>query len=104
MVDGQGTRTNLYECTAINSLSCLSNGALPTCCGCPPWEGSACKNSNEQWVKYAQPAAEIFKSACPTAYSYPYDDAASTFTCSGSSSVGVGYTITFCPRGSPGSL
>ncbi|VVA95318.1 unnamed protein product [Arabis nemorensis] len=34
----------------------------------------------------------MFKSACPSAYSYAYDDATSTFTCSGSN-----YLITFCP-------
>ncbi|KAK9054353.1 hypothetical protein SSX86_025431 [Deinandra increscens subsp. villosa] len=34
----------------------------------------------------------IFKAACPSAYSYAYDDASSTFTCSGSD-----YLITFCP-------
>ncbi|KAL5071987.1 hypothetical protein RYX36_022874 [Vicia faba] len=39
--------------------------------------------------------SEIFKKACPTAYSYAYDDASSTCTCSGSS-----YRIAFCPRGS----
>ncbi|KAD4888770.1 hypothetical protein R6Q59_034335 [Mikania micrantha] len=33
-----------------------------------------------------------FKAACPSAYSYAYDDASSTFTCSGSD-----YLITFCP-------
>nr|Q5DWG1.1 RecName: Full=Pathogenesis-related thaumatin-like protein 3.5; AltName: Allergen=Cry j 3.5; Flags: Precursor [Cryptomeria japonica]BAD90814.1 thaumatin-like protein [Cryptomeria japonica] len=38
--------------------------------------------------KYSQ----VFKSACPTAYSYAYDDATSTFTCSNAD-----YTITFCP-------
>ncbi|CAN1126827.1 Pathogenesis-related thaumatin-like protein 3.5 [Linum perenne] len=37
----------------------------------------------------------MFKNACPTAYSYAYDDASSTFTCSGSD-----YLITFCPNGS----
>ncbi|XP_021759811.1 thaumatin-like protein 1b [Chenopodium quinoa] len=36
--------------------------------------------------------SEAFKSACPRAYSYAYDDATSTFTCSGGD-----YTITFCP-------
>ncbi|XP_061375294.1 pathogenesis-related thaumatin-like protein 3.5 [Gastrolobium bilobum] len=36
--------------------------------------------------------SEIFKAACPTAYSYAYDDASSTCTCSGSD-----YRITFCP-------
>jgi hypothetical protein len=39
--------------------------------------------------------SEIFKTACPTAYSYAYDDASSTCTCSGSD-----YRITFCPKGS----
>ncbi|KAJ8772699.1 hypothetical protein K2173_027876 [Erythroxylum novogranatense] len=37
----------------------------------------------------------MFKNACPTAYSYAYDDASSTCTCSGSD-----YSITFCPTGS----
>ncbi|KAL2935568.1 Pathogenesis-related protein 5 [Bienertia sinuspersici] len=36
--------------------------------------------------------SEMFKNACPTAYSYAYDDASSTCTCSGSD-----YLITFCP-------
>ncbi|XP_076893787.1 pathogenesis-related thaumatin-like protein 3.5 [Bidens hawaiensis] len=34
----------------------------------------------------------MFKQACPSAYSYAYDDASSTFTCTGSD-----YLITFCP-------
>lgn len=36
--------------------------------------------------------SEMFKSACPKSYSYAYDDATSTFTCSAAD-----YTITFCP-------
>ncbi|KNA15106.1 hypothetical protein SOVF_101300 [Spinacia oleracea] len=36
--------------------------------------------------------SELFKNACPRAYSYAYDDATSTFTCSAGD-----YTITFCP-------
>ncbi|KAH6789200.1 THAUMATIN-LIKE PROTEIN 1 [Perilla frutescens var. frutescens] len=36
--------------------------------------------------------SEMFKNACPRSYSYAYDDATSTFTCSGAD-----YTITFCP-------
>lgn len=36
--------------------------------------------------------SQIFKAACPTSYSYAYDDASSTFTCSGAD-----YQITFCP-------
>lgn len=40
--------------------------------------------------------SNAFKAACPTAYSYAYDDATSTFTCKGAN-----YTITFCPTGTP---
>lgn len=39
----------------------------------------------------------VFKKACPTAYSYAYDDRTSTFTCPSSS---TDYTITFCPGSS----
>ncbi|KAB2030607.1 hypothetical protein ES319_D05G244500v1 [Gossypium barbadense] len=35
--------------------------------------------------------SNIFKSACPTSYSYAYDDPTSIFTCSGAD-----YVITFC--------
>jgi hypothetical protein len=53
----------------------------------------------------AQPTVAIFKNACPTAYSFPYDDITSTFTCGGTSATNMpGYTITFCPAGSPGSV
>ncbi|XP_054822938.1 thaumatin-like protein 1 [Prosopis cineraria] len=34
----------------------------------------------------------MFKSACPKSYSYAYDDATSTFTCTAAD-----YTVTFCP-------
>jgi len=105
-VAGQGTRTNLYQCNGANALSCASNGAQSTCCGCPPWEpAGTCVNKNPQWVKHAQPVAQIFKEACPTAYSFPYDDMSSTFVCRGTNENNlVGYTITFCPGGSPNSL
>jgi hypothetical protein len=36
--------------------------------------------------------SQTFKEACPTAYSYAYDDATSTFTCRGED-----YVIWFCP-------
>ncbi|TKW34335.1 hypothetical protein SEVIR_2G299900v4 [Setaria viridis] len=43
-----------------------------------------------------QPSAssQFFKNACPRAYSYAYDDATSTFTCTSGT---VSYLITFCP-------
>ncbi|KAB5556782.1 hypothetical protein DKX38_007691 [Salix brachista] len=69
--------------------------------------GSACRSACEAFGKpeyccsgeYNSPASckpsmysQVFKSACPKSYSYAYDDATSTFTCTGAD-----YTITFCP-------
>lgn len=70
-------------------------------------EGQACKSACEAFGNpeyccsgaFGSPAtckpsvySEMFKSACPRSYSYAYDDATSTFTCTGAD-----YTITFCP-------
>ena len=66
----------------------------------------ACRSACEAFAQdryccsgpYATPDAchptvysSIFKSACPRAYSYAYDDSTSTFTCKASD-----YTIAFC--------
>ncbi|GMH25168.1 hypothetical protein Nepgr_027011 [Nepenthes gracilis] len=70
-------------------------------------EGGACKSACQAFGSpeyccsgaYNSPAAckpsvysMMFKSACPRSYSYAYDDATSTFTCSAAD-----YTIIFCP-------
>ncbi|CBI19884.3 hypothetical protein VitviT2T_027897 [Vitis vinifera] len=70
-------------------------------------EGQACNSACGAFAKpeyccsgaYGSPTtckpsvySEIFKTACPKSYSYAYDDATSTFTCSGAN-----YMITFCP-------
>ncbi|XP_077221294.1 thaumatin-like protein 1 [Tasmannia lanceolata] len=78
---------------------------------CPPelrvGDGEACRSACEAFGKpefccsgeYSTPNtcrpsvySEMFKSACPKSYSYAYDDATSTFTCTGAN-----YEITFCP-------
>ncbi|KAJ3674047.1 hypothetical protein LUZ60_006039 [Juncus effusus] len=63
-------------CDAFQSeqYCCTGAHALPSTCG--PTKFS-----------------KIFKNACPTAYSYAYDDPTSTFTCQ----AGTKYLITFCP-------
>lgn len=38
--------------------------------------------------------SRLFKTACPKAYSYAYDDPSSILTCS----AGASYTVTFCPH------
>jgi len=63
--------------------ACGAFGKPEYCCNGAFGNPSTCKPSTY---------SEIFKSVCPKAYSYAYDDATSTFTCSGAD-----YTITFCP-------
>jgi len=105
-VPGQGARNNLYGCTGANGGSCYQNGAGGNCCGCPRWvvngrtlpSGINCQNSNQQWTNLALPFANFVKQACPTGYSFPYDDATSTFQCNnGQNPNTVGYQITYCP-------
>ncbi|XP_030468497.1 thaumatin-like protein 1 [Syzygium oleosum] len=64
--------------------ACEAFGSPEYCCSGTYGSPSACKPT-----LYSQ----IFKTACPKSYSYAYDDATSTFTCSGAD-----YTITFCPN------
>ncbi|XP_002510340.3 pathogenesis-related thaumatin-like protein 3.5 [Ricinus communis] len=65
-------------CAAFNAPEFCCTGDQSTPQTCSPTQYSA-----------------LFKNACPSAYSYAYDDASSTCTCSGSD-----YMITFCPTGS----
>jgi hypothetical protein len=114
-VGGQGTNANLYACNGANSTSGYnSQQASGTSCGCPDWvvggqplplaPGYACYADNPSWESIARPWAAFLKNACPTAYSFPFDDATSTFTCTTpnpgpSNPNSTGYAITFCPGG-----
>ena len=100
---------NLYACVDVGS--CYQPGAGSDCCGCVNWDEDGipvpkeqlteqCVNKNENWVDRVKPTLTWLKEACPTAYTYPYDDMSSTFTCN-SMVDGVNqveYTITFCPK------
>ena len=44
--------------------------------------------SNPNWLKYVYPTISWLKTACPTCYTYPFDDESSTFQCQ----AGVGKT------------
>ncbi|XP_022741393.1 thaumatin-like protein 1b [Durio zibethinus] len=63
--------------------ACDAFGDPQYCCSGTYATPNTCKPSS-----YSQ----FFKTACPTAYSYAYDDGTSTFTCAGAD-----YVITFCP-------
>lgn len=64
--------------------ACEAFGSPEYCCSGDFNNPAACKPSMY---------SEMFKSACPKSYSYAYDDATSTFTCTGAD-----YAITFCPN------
>ncbi|KAL4237984.1 hypothetical protein ACF0H5_002695 [Mactra antiquata] len=66
-------------CLAFNRDDYCCRGAHNVPATCPPFSYS-----------------QIFKSACPEAYSYAYDDQASTFTCNGNYPGATQYDITFC--------
>lgn len=63
--------------------ACEAFGSPEYCCSGAYNTPSTCRPS-----VYSQ----MFKAACPKSYSYAYDDATSTFTCTGAD-----YTVTFCP-------
>jgi len=111
-VAGQGQQVNLYACNGANATSCFQPNPGPSCCGCPNWTvnnqplitSMSCNRKNPSWASIAQPFAAFVKNACPTAYSFPFDDATSTFTCntpnvSPTEPNQMNYTITFCPGG-----
>ncbi|WOK95148.1 thaumatin-like protein 1b [Canna indica] len=75
------------EAAACRS-ACEAFGRPEFCCSGQFGNPNTCRPS-----AYSQ----MFKSACPRAYSYAYDDATSTFTCVGAQA----YSITFCPESSP---
>jgi hypothetical protein len=93
-----------------------------TCCGYSNWAINGVNLLNtmnavggvktSNWTTAAAPATtsiqsavQTVKMACPTAYSYQYDDPYSTFTCSGTTANSNGvnvahYNVTLCPSGS----
>lgn len=110
--------TSLYGCntpsatqSTLNSCYTFNNS---DCCGCANWNDfgitipantDQCLNtSNLYWTGQVQPTIQWMKQACPSYYTYPYDDKSSSFRCSNvaSGSNTVGYTVTFCPGGNTG--
>jgi hypothetical protein len=121
----QDTLTHLFQCAGAFSASCYnsSSGNTPACCGCATFPGNdagsfwpttlkagnnvaqadagQCLGNNPVWAQSVQPWLAFLKKACPTAYTYAYDDVTSTFTCmtSGAGDGGtpnaVGYGIVF---------
>jgi hypothetical protein len=111
ITNGDGGSTNLsqlFGCTGANATSCYQPTATSGCCGCAtssanslfsawPTETSlACVSNNPVWAADTQPWLANLKQACPSAYSYPFDDATNTFQCEAQGSTNLlGYSIRF---------
>ncbi|CAM6095874.1 unnamed protein product [Calypogeia fissa] len=86
------TRCGTITCAIANIRSfCQGNNQLIT----EPSGALVCKNTDGSNALGPTAGTEIFKAACPDAYSYNYDDATSTFSCGN----GSDYEVTFCPGG-----
>lgn len=85
------------------------------------WETQQAYTSNTDWINGGsgsstsrlsptpQQSIQWLKDACPTAYSYPFDDHSSTFNCNTSDAaqqnqVNMDFEIVFCPGGVIGAL
>ncbi|CEG56215.1 Dot/Icm T4SS effector LegT [Legionella fallonii] len=88
---------------------------IQTCCGCVDWwnssetggvaiganstAASCMSQTDPQWNQYVQPMIQWMKATCPSAYTYPFDDKTSGFSCTNnlpSQPNSTGYLITFC--------
>jgi len=78
---GEGGRGRVVGCRS----ACAAYGAPQYCCTGQFGSPQQCKPT-----AYSR----LFKSACPKAYSYAYDDPTSILTCS----AGASYVVTFCPH------
>ena len=115
------TWLDLYGCGNFYNLSPY-NGSTTTIkdtgivCGCPSWTPGKCLADNINWeqvpagstspVPSPAPTTSIgdlyllLHNACPTAYTYAYDDATGSYGCTNTgSTTGPSYNITFCPAG-----
>jgi hypothetical protein len=103
------TNWNLYACVGVGS--CYASSAESSCCGCANWDEEGlqvppapdtkpCISKNPNWNDRVKQTLKWLKEACPTAYTYPYDDVTSTFTCQNlvEGVSNVNYRITFCPE------
>lgn len=106
---------NLYGCQETSNMSLLSGySSTFNVCGCYNWNqaGSVAPTAqsfncavpsgqNPDWISLVFPRITWLKQACPTAYTYQYDDASTSFTCNVANQK-TAYQITYCPAGKSG--
>lgn len=102
--------------TCYKSYPGSTSTEIQQCCGCVDWwtisgigsnpnaqsctqAGQSSPQSDPVWTQYIQPGVQWLKKACPSLYTYQFDDATSGFSCTNTlpgEANSVGYTITFC--------
>ncbi len=95
------TYLDMFGCTGSAPASCYQD--VTSCdCGCPTYQNANpdwpkvldsqgnCTATNQTWVNNIQPWLVFMKKACPTAYTFPYDDKTSTFTCYANAGINAG--------------
>ncbi len=103
---------SLYACqiTSNDSLDSGYDANKTNACGCHDWNDpnnfvapqiTNCLSFNPLWTSYVFGRISWLKTACPTAYSYQFDDTSSQFTCNVAGQQ-TAYQITFCPGGKTG--
>ena len=108
------TYASMFMCTRTTTNALMSGYTpltapppvpSPLVCGCYDWPNTAqaapCVQTNSFWNTLVLPQITWLKSACPTAYSYQYDDTSSSFVCNLAGQQ-TSYQITFCPGGKTG--
>lgn len=80
--------TSGYVCDAAIQACVPGSSLAATCCG----------PVNPDWMAASalQSYVTTFKNACPTGYTYQFDDPSSLFTCDDTGQ-GVNFNVTFCP-------
>ncbi|XP_015902783.3 thaumatin-like protein [Ziziphus jujuba] len=88
-----GGCSKVIRCTADINGQCPNELRAPGGCNNPctvfKTDQYCCNSGSCGPTRYSK----FFKDRCPDAYSYPKDDATSTFTCPG----GTNYKVIFCP-------
>jgi hypothetical protein len=115
-----GDVSPLFNSCYLTYSNSYTAGQINTCCGCVDWwnpsvthatilandDTQSCGTQvDPQWTTYVQPMIQWMKAACPSAYTFPFDDRTSTFGCSNNlpnEPNSVDYTITFCEGGNTG--
>jgi hypothetical protein len=88
------------ECSGSESCLCQVSAVYTGVCGPTNANWQAAINA----VSGSSPSyLDVFKTTCPSAYSYQYDDIASDWTCTNTAGTLFNYTVTFCGIGGKGS-